>query len=435
MLDLILFHPDYPWPNKYPPMGILSLAGFLERAGYRVKVVDLAVADGDPLEIIRQENPKAVGISFMTPQSIAAYSLAEEIRKTFPDTVLVAGGVHASALPGETLEHFDFAVVGEGELTASDLLELLIRGRGEIEAIPGIAYREKGEVIQNRPRPYIRNLDNLPFPAWRHLPLERYKGLGMGLDPEKPFMVVLSSRGCPGRCIFCASHIVHGRGFRMRSPEAMVREVKFLKERYGIEQFDFADDTMTVSKKRMTLFCEMLINDRVTVTWDCNARVNTVDEKMLALMKKAGCVRMNFGVESGSQEILNRIGKGVTLEQIRRAHLLAREAGMLTMSFFMIGHPGENRDHIGSTLALAKELASDCPGLTFATPFPGTELFEMAVEAGWLDGRPWDRYTTTVTGTDFLPVMRNEAFTREELFEVYRSTLDKMKTYSLHSGI
>jgi radical SAM superfamily enzyme YgiQ (UPF0313 family) len=256
----------------------------------------------------------------------------------------------------------------------------------------------------------------------------------MGMDPSKPFMVVLSSRGCPGRCIFCASHVVHGRRFRMRSPESLVRECKFLKERYGIDQFDFADDTMTVSKKRMRRFCEMLLSEGVVISWDCNARVNTVDEEMLRLMKRAGCVRINFGVESGAQEVLDRIKKGIRLDQIRRAHEMARRAGLLTMSFFMIGHPGEDRCHIESTLKLAKGLASDCPGLTFATPFPGTELYEMAFKAGWLDQRPWDQYTTTITGKKFLPAMRNETFTREELLRVYRSTLDAMKTFSPHPG-
>jgi radical SAM superfamily enzyme YgiQ (UPF0313 family) len=429
MLDLLLIHPDYPWPNKYPPMGILSLAGFLEREGYRVKVVDLAVTDGDPLEIVRQEIPKVVGISFMTPQTTAAYRLADAIRRSFPEPLLVAGGVHASALPAETLSHFDFAVVGEGEITTSELLGHVLKGRGRIEEIRGVALRTAGDAVVNRPRPVIRDMDDLPFPAWRHLPVERYRGLGMGLDPEKPFMVVLSSRGCPGRCIFCASHIVHGRGFRMRSAEAMAAEVRFLKERFGIEQFDFADDTMTVSKKRMVHFCEILIRERLSVSWDCNARVNTVDERMLALMKAAGCVRINFGVESGSQEILDRIGKGITLEQIRKAHRMAREAGLLTMSFFMLGHPGEDRNHVDCTLRLAREIAPDCPGLTFATPFPGTELFEIAGRAGWLDNRPWDRYTTTITGKDFLPVMRNGAMSREELLAAYRSTLDSMKMH------
>jgi radical SAM superfamily enzyme YgiQ (UPF0313 family) len=402
-------------------------------SGYRVKVLDMAVEEENPLEAIRRERPPAVGISFMTPQSTAAYGLAREIKRSF-DVAILAGGVHASALPGEALEHFDFAVIGEGEITTTELLGHVLKGEGRIEEIPGIAFLRADEVVVNRPRPHIRNLDDLPFPAWHHLPLEKYKGLGMGLNPEKPFMVVLSSRGCPGRCIFCASHVVHGRSFRMRSPGAMVREVRFLKENFGIDQFDFADDTMTVSKKRMARFCETLIRDRIMVTWDCNARVNSVDEEMLALMKKAGCVRINFGVESGSQEILDRIGKGITLEQIRRAHRLARRAGLLTMSFFMIGHPGEDRRDVDRTLELAGELAPDCPGLTFATPFPGTELFEIAGKSGWLDGRPWDRYTTTITGSGFLPVMRNEAMSREELLAAYRSTLDAMKMHRAVEG-
>jgi radical SAM superfamily enzyme YgiQ (UPF0313 family) len=431
MLDILLIHPDYPWPNKYPPMGLLYLAGYLEKTGdYRVKIVDLAVegvSNDDLINVIENESPKLIGISFMTPQSLAAYDMARMIREKCPDTGLVAGGVHTSALPEEVLEFFDMAVIGEGEVSFKEIADYFVRNEGSLDQIKGLALKENGRVIKNTPREFIADLDMLPFPSWHHLDLSKYKGLGMGLDEEKPFMVVLSSRGCPNDCIFCASRIVHGRPFRYRSAENIIEEIEEICRNYGINQFDFADDTMTVSKKRMMRFCELITSEGLDITWDCNARVNTVDEEMLSMMKKAGCRRVNFGVESGDQRILDRLKKGIKLSQIKRAHSLAKLAGLKTMSFFMIGNPGEGAAEIERTRELAREISSDCPGLTFATPYPGTQLLEMARERGWLDGRGWDEYTTTITGDGFLPVMRNDRLNRRELLSAYKTFLSELK--------
>ncbi len=433
MIDILLIHPDYPWANKYPPMGLLYLSSYLEKhSDLSVKMVDLAIQkefESDPFFIMQKEKPAIVGISFMTPQSPVAYAIADVIRREFPNTTLISGGFHASALPAEALEHFDFVVIGEGEETLRELAQHIIFNKNSLEAISGIAYRQNGFFRMNKPRKPLCNLNDLPFPAWHQLPLERYNGLGMGLETEKPFMVILSSRGCPNQCIFCASHIVHGTTFRMRSPDNIIDEIKILKRHFNIEQFDFADDTMTVSKKRMTSFCKKLIEQNLSINWDCNARVNTVDGEMLRIMKKAGCKRVNFGVESGDQGILDAIKKGITIKQAKRAHRLAKDVGLMTMSFFMIGNPGEGERQIDNTLLLAKELSPDFPGLTFCTPYPGTELYRMAQENGWLDGRGWDAYTTTRSEKHHIPVMRNDVMTQNELLTKYTFVLGELKRY------
>lgn len=426
MTDVILIHPDYPWPLKYPPMGIAYLASYLEqRGGYSVRILDLAVKplSGEMIvETIRKEKPALVGFSFMTCQAKSAYELSDLIRGRVPGTATVAGGIHASALPEEALPHFDYLVRGEGERALRSLSDFLIRGEGAPDRIPGL-YHRNGSLGGGRKALSILELDDLPFPAWHLLPLEDYRGLSKGLNGDTPFMVIVGSRGCPNYCVFCASHLVHGKRFRFRSPENILEEISQVIEKFGIRQFDFADDTMTISGERMMRLCDLIQERELDIAWDCNARVNTIDLKMLKAMKGAGCVRINFGVESGDPRILKRAKKGYTLEQIRRAHSLAKKAGLKVMSFFMLGLPGENLETMEKTYQFAKDLPTDYPGLTMATPFPGTPLFALAERKGWLDGRPWEQYTTTISGPDFTPVMRTDELTRDQILDKYRKVV------------
>lgn len=427
MKNILLIHPDYPWPMKYPPMGIAYLASYLEnRRGYTVRILDLAVESvdaGGMLKIIKDTDPLLVGISFMTCQATEAYGLAKKIKTFKPSLPIVAGGVHATALPLEAGEHFDHVIVGEGEEKLLNLADELrktgkTKGAKETPSDSGIKNnRRSGK------RAFIQDLDTLPFPAWHLLKLEKYKGLEKGLSPGMPFMIVLGSRGCPGRCTFCASHLVHGRKFRFRSPENILAELTRLKNAYNIDQFDFADDTMTISSSRIMKLCQLILKEKLDIRWACNARVNTVHSHMLKLMKQAGCIRVDFGVESGDEQILSHVKKNVTLAQIKTAHELARKAGLKTMSFFMIGLPGESPETICRTRELAREIRPDYPGLAIATPYPGTDLYDIARERGWIDGRPWNKYTTTISGKAFTPVMRTEHMTRRQILDKYREVL------------
>ncbi|MFH1490394.1 MAG: radical SAM protein [Pseudomonadota bacterium] len=427
MSDIILVHPDYPWPLKYPPMGVAYLAAYLEKmGGYSVRIIDLAI---EPMSLdeltdrIGEDIAQIAGISFMTCQAQEAYDISDAIKGKLPWVHTVGGGIHATTLPEEARPHFDFLVMGEGEKPLLELSDALIKEDIPEPEIRGVFGKPENGAAKYKRR-FLEDLNALPFPAWDLLHLDRYKGLGKGLEGEDPFMVILGSRGCPNHCVFCASHIVHGKKFRCRSPQSIVDELTAFKSEYGIGQFDFADDTMTVFEDRILELCSLIRKKQLDIRWDCNARVNTVNMKMLRAMKAAGCVRINFGVESGDPEILKRAKKGFTIDQIKKAHQMARDAGLRIMSFFMLGLPGETAETIERTLDLFHALPTDYPGLTLATPYPGTPLFDLAKEKGWIDDRTWNRYTTTIAGEHFSPVMRTDGLDRDQLLDKYREVLE-----------
>lgn len=421
MIDVLLVYPPYSWPFMSPPLGLAYIAAVLHDAGYTVKILDMT-----PMRItmeqlegeIRKIKPKVLGISSMTIQAKKAIQIAEIAKKANDSIKVIVGGPHPTALPEEMLasRSVDFVCMGEGEFTVTELVESLLHENGDISAIPGLVSRgSRGEMVRTEPRPLIHDLDKLPFPAWDLLPIKEYRVSNIGLRSDRFTFTLLSSRGCPYQCIFCNSHGVMGRKFRMRSAENLFAEIEMLYHEYGMRQMDFVDDTVTLNSERVDTLCDLLINSKMDLTWTCNSTVRIADLNMLQKMRKAGCIRIDFGVESGDPKVLKRIRKGITINQVIRAHRLAKEAGMKTASFFIIGLPDQDIKSVKMSLALAELIETDYPAFSVAIPYPGTELYEEAKRNQWLLTTDWERYITASDRSDIEPVMVTDKMGQDEL--------------------
>jgi anaerobic magnesium-protoporphyrin IX monomethyl ester cyclase len=394
------------------PINILYLAAYVRKFGHNVKVFDYEVDNFD-IEKIREYRPNIVGITAMTPTIKKAANIARKIKKKIKTTILV-GGNHVTALPKETLKEFpsfDIGIVGEGEETLKEICE-----NKPLKKIKGITYRRGKRIMVNKRRPPIENLDELPFPARDLIDMKKYRGASTpGLSREFLNITELYiNRGCNwGLCTFCASMLTHCK-FRERSIDNVIAEMKECIKKYGINHFTIDDDTLTTSKKRTLEFCKKV--KRLNVTWDCDSRV-TVDKKMLKVMKESGCKKIAFGVESGSQKILQLIKKGITINQIKNAFKWCKEVGIETSAFFMIGsHPDETWEDLEMTKKLIKEIKPDYITASIAVPYPGTELRKQMEERNLVFSNDWSTYALY----NIKPPWRTSNFTSKQLLEIQK---------------
>ncbi len=425
-LDILLIYPPYTYPKKSPPLGLAYIAAVTENKGYTVRIADMSATDmkiEDLKRLVEQTRPKLAGISFMTNQFAQAVAAAKTVKETDKNIPVIAGGPHVSALPREILgmDCFDIAVIGEGEITAAILAEYFVSGKDyDLSEIKGIGYRKDGQIHINKPRPLIEDLDMLPWPAWHLLEVEKYAVPATGGNTAETVFAIISSRGCPNQCIFCDSHTIFGRKFRVRSANNIFAELLYLNKKFGVKQFDFVDDTITVNRNRILELCGLMLKNNCNFKWMCNARVNTVDVEMLSKMKRAGCVRVEFGVESGDPAVLKNIKKAVTIEQIKNAHTIAKQAGVSIGSFVMVGNIGEDFTSIMKTRKLLEQIDTDDIYIAIATPFPGTELYRIAQENGWLYVTDWSKYVTAPTYLPgYQPIMGTDKMTRQEILKAF----------------
>jgi len=378
------------------PLGLAYLASFLEKDNHKVRIIDSATLDYKKEDIrnqIEKFNPHLVGVTATTSSIYDAYSVAK-LTKSFNYKIkVVAGGPHVTFTATQTLKEcpsIDIIVRGEGEETFRELVNSLESHGGHIsflKKIKGITFRDNGGILETENRPFIKNLDEIPFPAYHLLPMDRYKLEG------KRFAGIMSSRGCPFSCIFCSSSELFGKIWRARSPENVVEEIKLLKYKYGVKEIEFLDDTFTLNKKRAERICDLLIRENLTISWACSSRVDTINESLIEKLKRAGCHTIYLGIESGSQRILNIIDKRITLAQAERAVNLIKKVKLNTLGSFIIGIPGETVKTIKKTISFAKKLSPSFVQFTICTPYPGTKLFKIAKEKGWLLTRNWSKYT------------------------------------------
>lgn len=425
MVDILLIYPPYSYPRKSPPLGLAYIASVLEKANYSVKILDMSPLRIE-LEDLQREimhiKPKVVGISFMTNQYGVAIKVSKLVKAIDSKIPVIVGGPHATALPCEMLENggVDFVVIGEGEVTICELASELLKGGNNFESIAGIAYKKDGKLMVTERREFIKNLDSVPFPAWHLLPIDRYSVIREGGDIREKVLPILDSRGCPYQCIFCDSHTVLGRRFRSRSARNIFEEIVYLKARYNLTQFDFVDDTLTIDRKKLIELCNLLLQENLRINWMCNARVDTVDLEMLDLMEKAGCVRIDLGVESGDKDVLKAIKKGTTLDQIKIAHNLVHQAGIKINTFVMVGNLGEDFSSVKKTVKLMEDIPHDDCNVSIATPFPGTELYRIAQENGWLRVTDWSRYVTAPTYLPgYRPIMITDKMGEDDVLKAF----------------
>jgi len=404
-----------------PSLGILFLAAITRQKGFPTAVTDasaLGLTGEALLKRVEAEHPDVLGLSSTTFSIFHAAKFAALAKERFPGLTVIIGGPHVSAAPQETMERFpvfDVAVLGEGEVTIIELLEAM-DAKASLGGIPGIVLRDGGKLVTTSRRPFLKDLDSLPRPAWDLLEgfPQRYRPAPFKVR-RFPAASFVTSRGCPNQCIFC-DRSVFGASCHAFSAEYVVEMIRHLVENFGIREFSFEDDTFITFKKRLVAICQGIIDLGVNISWTCLGRVNSVDKETLQLMRRAGCWQISFGIESGCQEILTTIHKNVTLEQIQRDVVLCREAGILSKGFFIVGHPGETRETLSRTRDFALKLPLDDISVTMLTPFPGTEIYERASEFGEFD-RDWARMN--LLNTVFIP----RGLTREELEHARRELL------------
>jgi len=378
-----------------PPLGLAYLGAVSEERGDEVRILDMEVEEAPLSQVLREERPDLVGITANTIQIKAAWRVAQEIKAEM-DLPIVLGGPHPTLLPQESVKRpeVDIVVRGEGEATWADLCQKLESG-ASLEEAQGISYRQNGRVVHNPDRPVIADVDSLPFPAHHLFQMERYTNLQPTLDTvEGRSFSILTSRGCPYRCTYCSQ--ILPRVWRMRSPENVVAEWRWLVKDLGAKEIGVLDDSFNIDRKRVLAICDLLISEGLNhVPWIMinGIRANLVDEELLGRMREAGCIRTAFGVESGNQEILDTvIDKRLTLEEIRAAFKAAKSVGMETIGFFIIGLPGETEETIEDTIRFACELDPLVANFSMATPFPGTEMREIVLEKGRLLAQDWEDY-------------------------------------------
>ena len=376
-----------------PPLGLAYLASVARNEGFGVKIID-SLAENlsfDELERkIKEYDPDVVGITSTTTSIPDAYKVAEISKSVNPNIITIIGGPHVTFVPELTLKespHIDVVVRGEGEEVFKQLLHALDKGK-ELSDVRGITYRENNKIRNNPPMPLIRDIDSIPIPAFDLLPMEKYQ------FNKKRFGVVITSRGCPFQCIFCSSSLQFGKKWRAHSVGRVIEELKILHDEFKVREIEFLDDTFTLNKKRAQDISKAIIEEGLDISWSASSRVNTFDLDTGTYMKKAGAHAIYFGIESGSERTLKFIKKGITLSQSINAVKTAKKAKLKTLGSFIIGFPYEKEEDMKKTIRFAKFLDVDYAQFTVATPFPGTELWNIAVTKNLLLTKNWRDYTT-----------------------------------------
>jgi len=391
-------------PSKtWVPLGIAYLANSLRANGFDADLKDLHDYEWDDIEkLISDITPDVIGISCFTFGRIESLKAAAMAKRVKPDVTVVMGGPHASFFPEQILMsgNVDIVVLGEGEVTIVELARCLADNE-DLGQIKGIVYKKDGRIYRNSPRPRVKSLDEFPFPAYDSFDINLYKS--PEIPPqyiELPGTHVITSRGCPFRCKFCSvNHFFNGK-WAFRSPKNVVDEVEMLIHTLGVRHVYFSDDLFTFKHDRTVAICREILDRRLDFVWMAETRVDCVNEEMLSWMRKAGCYRIYYGVESGSPRILKSIDKKFTVEQVRKAFKMTHEAGIEPCCFLMVGNPGENPETISETVDLILEIRpTTLPIIGITTILPATDQYELSKKQGlitddyWLSDQPPPLYT------------------------------------------
>jgi radical SAM superfamily enzyme YgiQ (UPF0313 family) len=381
-MNIILIQPFTD--NLEPPLSLAFIAAALERGGHRTQIIDLQIShiQQNLEKTINMESVDLVGITAMTPQIKQAHEIAKKIKCNHPNIPIIIGGAHPTLLPDQTLlefEAFDIIVIGEGEITAAELVTTLEQKK-PISHVRGIAYRSNGKVTKTESRPRITSLEDLPNPH-EYYDFEYYlNNNSFGFTDKSVSMVV--SRGCPFNCRFCATKNFWTRKYICKSTDGVIKEIRYVLGR-GAEGIVFRDSTFNVDKKWIHELCEKILKEKLYFKWAINARVNLVDYEQFSSMRKAGLDTVYFGVESGSQKILDFYGKGIKLQETEKAFEICRKLGIHTGAYFMLGALPETRKDMELTYQFVKRLKPTFSLVFIFMPLPGSELYQYYIEQGY----------------------------------------------------
>jgi len=392
---------DVRWPHKRKdkyleyPIYLAYVVAVLEKSGIDVEFIDGVAQDLSIqafVDAVKEIGPDIVTMECSTPSIYFDLLTAKKLKEELRDVFIVLVGSHPTYFHKEILTQnrfVDAIVRGEFDLTIRDL-SFALSNEGGLEGVKGISYRDDSGVHINAGRPLIQDLDALPFPARHIVKSESYRE---AVFTGKMCTTIVSSRGCPYQCVFCLwPRTMYGRKFRARSPRNVVDEVEHVVNEYGVDEIYFDDDCLTLEKRRLTRICEEIRKRNIDVRWMCQARVDNVDQELLKEMKRAGCHYIKYGVESGSQRMLEAMKKGITLEDARRAFKLTRKIGIKTQAFFLFGLPWDTHETIRKTIEFSKELEPDSAQFAIVVPHPGTELYDICLAKGWIKYDSWEDF-------------------------------------------
>ncbi|MBU0701959.1 B12-binding domain-containing radical SAM protein [bacterium] len=419
------------WTAVWSPLSLAICAAVLEQEGIEVSIIDCIVKGVTPKQLILQIaafKPDLVVLNTSTPSIEADLKMVFMIKQACPETKTAIIGIHPTALPDECFRvcargaasagnaisnDLDYIIRGEPEFTLQELCRAIacerdnISGTGSasargassqanLQAVQGLSFCEKDKIIHNSSRPWL-DLDDLPFPAWHLIDISDY------IMPfhNVPFLLVATSRGCPYPCTFCADSTYYGKALRKRSPQRLVDELVFLQERFNVHEFLFWSESFTLDTRFVMAVCAEIIGRGLQISWVCNSRVDHVNLEMLTALKKAGCWMIGYGVESGSQAVLNSVKKGTTVEQTRKAVELSHQAGLEVSGHCILGLPTDTPQTIKQTIEFTIDLDLDFVQFYCAVPFPGSEMYEQACHNRWINTTDWSMFEQNFSVVDY----------------------------------
>lgn len=425
------------------------IASILKKENYNIFLKDYPAEHltfNDLKNDILNQNPDVIFMSITNGSIFNDIEVVKKIKDIKNDVVIILKGALFFNPDNELFEEIDFSLVdyligGEVEFIISDLLKAHYYDRNQLKTIQGISYKENGEWITNKLTDFNENLDSIPFPDRSLMKNDLY------LNPltNKPLATISTSRGCPSSCIYCVSPLISGRKIRFRTPQSVYEEIKECVEKYNICDFFFKSDTFTMNKNWVIELCELLINSKLNekINWNANSRVNTLDEELLIKMKTAGCSLIALGLESGSSDSLIKMKKGTTLEQNINTVKLIKKYGLQVFGFYLVGFPWETRAHLKETENLIFKLNTDFIELSIATPFKGSELYNMVysdIDNG-KDVLGKDSFKYSTMGTKYLSKKELEDFRKKVILKyhlrpsfIIKKLLSKKLTFDVFSN-
>jgi len=364
---------------KLPPISLLQIGAYIKEKGYDVSILDGFIScdnKQDFLREIKKAKPELIGMTCMSTNFLFASDLSRIIKKRFPEIILVIGGSHITYSPIDIKEtRFDYGIIGDGEDTFLDLLTILSIKK-DVNDLPGLVIKKGNKITTTSGIVYNQDLDKYPVPDYSLLTsLEDYPTSIINSKDSKG-LTIITSRGCPFRCIYC-TYSKNNRPYVTNSANYVIEEIKTYTKKHGVKNFSFGDDNFMHDKERVKEICKKIIENKLDISWSCQARANTIDKELLDLIKKAGCWQISFGIETGDKEILKIIKKGTTNDIIIKAINLTHKAGIRTKGFFIIGLPGDTKESIRRTINFAKSLPLDIAIFFLLSINKGTTLYDM----------------------------------------------------------
>lgn len=399
------------WASLWMPLSLAYISSFLRKNGYEIKLVD-CIAEKMNIkklaEIAKEFSPSLMVVNTAFPSIKGDMKVATELKEALPSAKIVIIGLYSTLLEDKFLKEFfapDFAVIGEPEWVIKNLVKTLETG-GKLDEVNGLVWRKGKEITVNIPQNIENNnLDELPFPARDLLDNEAYR---LPTD-DKKFTLLSVGRGCPFTCSYCVASTYYGHKFRKRSVKSVIEEIEECIKRHGIKNFLFWGESFTLDSAYGEAICDEIIKRGIKITWSTTSRVDTLNEKLLKKMKQAGCILLGLGIESMSQEVLDKARKGINLEKIKKAIKMVKDVGLSSMAHFVFGLPGDTKESAEKTIKFACDSGVDYAQFYCAIPYPKTELGRIAKENNWVETKNYSDFDMTKS------IMRNENLSSRQI--------------------